>query len=668
MSAKRGVKMHLLRILRDTGGNVMPMAAVGMLVMAALVGGGVDMSHAYRVQSRLQAACDAGVLAARKTVNVEQNGYSSRVERTARDYFEANFDKNQQAVRDEPVFTPSSPDGGDTIKGTASATVDTAIMRIFGFNTMPVSVDCTASMGVGNSDITMVLDVTGSMAWAADGDKNPARSGKTTRLYDLQAAMKNFYTTVKTSADRSGARIRYAFVPYSSSVNVGHLLMDLDPDYIVDRYRIQSRQWVDWNDPVVTAQPQTTTCCGSEQRDNQASQYSGPYTSSSTCNSKIPATPAWANNGSATTTTTVTLSSSGDKIEQISSTQQQRRYKYYCSKSGNSYYVYRKYEYQNVVTSFQQTSTAKEWLTDATHASSADNLIFRQVEYDVSRYKTFADNVRTFTGGTYNNYTDTWSSPAWVTSAVWAGCIEERETVAEADFSYANNVISPTEAIDLNIDLEPDSDASTQWAPMWPEVAYLRENASGDLISDAFSFEGSQAGSYCPVKSQLLTEMTQKQFNDYANSLSPNGATYHDIGILWGARLSSPNGIFAANVNARPSNGGEVSRHMIFMTDGEMAPNNDIQTSYGIEWHDRRVTDDGSSENDDRHTSRFLALCEAVKGRGIRLWVIAFGTGLTTDLQTCASPSSSFAASSSTQLNAAFQTIGTQVGELRITQ
>jgi hypothetical protein len=57
-----------------------------------------------------------------------------------------------------------------------------------------------------------------------------------------------------------------------------------------------------------------------------------------------------------------------------------------------------------------------------------------------------------------------------------------------------------------------------------------------------------------------------------------------------------------------------------------------------------------------------------VKAKGIRLWVIAFGTSLTTNLRTCASTSSSFTASNASQLDAAFQEIANQVGELRLTQ
>ena len=57
-----------------------------------------------------------------------------------------------------------------------------------------------------------------------------------------------------------------------------------------------------------------------------------------------------------------------------------------------------------------------------------------------------------------------------------------------------------------------------------------------------------------------------------------------------------------------------------------------------------------------------------MKAKGIRIWAIAFTTGLTTDLTYCASANSAFTASNASQLNAAFQEIAKQVGELRVMQ
>ena len=113
------------------------------------------------------------------------------------------------------------------------------------------------------------------------------------------------------------------------------------------------------------------------------------------------------------------------------------------------------------------------------------------------------------------------------------------------------------------------------------------------------------------------------------------------------------------------------------MTDGVLNAEMNTSTLYGIEFHDRRVTPGGASETQQeaRHRSRYLAICEAIKARGIRLWVIAFGSGVTlsddldgNDGDGCSSPGSAFRAVDSAALDNAFQEIATQVGELRVTQ
>lgn len=162
--------------------------------------------------------------------------------------------------------------------------------------------------------------------------------------------------------------------------------------------------------------------------------------------------------------------------------------------------------------------------------------------------------------------------------------------------------------------------------------------------------------------------MDRATYFTYADGLVPAGGTYHDIGMTWGARLLSPDGIWSANVREKPDNGGEVARHLIFMTDGEMSPSYSIQSSWGVEYHDHRVTDDGYTHDLERHNSRFLALCEAVKAKGIRIWVIAFAANITTELAACASTDSSFTAENASELEESFQSIAKQVGELRMIQ
>lgn len=650
----------------DSRGSVLPIGAAGLFVLTALIGSGVDMSRAYKAQNRLQAACDAGVLAGRKAVDMD--GFDADVENEANAYFDNNFNPAEQGASDV-TFTPTSPDEGNTVVGQASADVESTVMRVFGFDTIPVSASCSASMGVGNSDVTMVLDTTGSM-----GDR--LEWGGPHKIEMLQDAMKNFYDTVNGSVAGGNARIRYAFVPYSQSINVGRLLYDRDPSFLVDQRVIQSREAVyikkvaevfdHWADPIITTDPGESRETGTSEGRLNGDEYSKKRD----CTDALPDSTLWLNSGGTTSDSDISINPRGQRVTTTTTTQQQSRTTYTCVKetrgSGKNKVTY----YAPYFTTYSRSSynyvyETQDPVTISTEVPEFSHFLYKPVSYDVSSYKAFS-SVVTPTG---DDGTDV--------SSLWDGCIEERETTPAASFNF-NKItgITPSSAQDLDIDSAPDGSDDSKWAPMWPEVAYYRTSfvATGpgrgryDLANNGESMTGGLAPSSCPQKAQLLRPMSEGEYDAYADSLYAAGNTYHDLGILWGARISSPQGIFADNVNEEPSNGGNVSRHLIFMTDGQMMPSIGIQSSYGVEFHDRRVTANGVNLHSRRHTSRFLALCEAVRAKGIRLWVIAFSTGLSDDLEECASDGSAFTAEDSEELNRAFQEIAKEVGELRITQ
>jgi Flp pilus assembly protein TadG len=618
-----GARRGSTAFLRNTRGNVLPLAAIGMLLSAALVGGGIDMSRAYRAKNRLQSACDAAALAGRRAVTTNGFQKNGPEEAQAINYFNTNFDQASfEAAHTTTSFTSS--DNGQTIVGTASTTLPLTVMKIFGFGSFDLTVNCQASMGVGNSDVVMVLDTTGSMG---------TKLGRGTRISALRDAMKNFYTTVKTATQGTNARIRYGFVPYSSTVNVGRLLYALDPSYLRNTWTIQSRQ------AVPDGRPYTTD---SDDDEGRTRTDGTAYGSRNACEADLGATP-WTDDGDSSAPGTVSNrqnNGSGAQSWTVTTSRQPQQRTVYteCSRSGGDYYRRYYVETRNV-------ETRQDW-----------KWAYQPVTYDVSSYKAFS-SVSTNTG----NY-------GAAVSSTWNGCIEERGTTNASSFSYATTTgLTPSAATDLDIDTAP-SDDNTRWAPMWPDVAYHRANSSGRSSNTTPSDYGYQASAYCPYQAQLLTEMSQSDFNAYADSLREEGSTYLDIGMIWGGRLSSPEGIFKANVTDAPANGGNVSRHIIFMTDGIMEPSNDILSAWGIEYHDRRVTSDGSSNDASRHTSRFLAVCEEIKAKGIRIWAISFTSGTSSDLQTCASDNSYFNADDADALNNAFQEIAKQVGELRLTQ
>ncbi|MFN4136298.1 MAG: pilus assembly protein TadG-related protein [Novosphingobium sp.] len=636
-------------LLRNRSGNILPLAAMAIFAVAALIGGAVDISRAWRTHTRLQAACDAGVLAGRRAVT--NKGYDKKADDEAKSYFAANFVEEIYGSRDT-TFSASSADKGETIDGIATTRLPPLLMQLFGYGAMDIVTRCTASMQIGNSDVMMVLDTTGSMDWILQGNQ--------TRIQALRASMKSFYDTVETAVSGTNARVRYGFVPYSSSVNVGHLLINLNPDYVVDSWTIQSRIPIYRNQTVTTGYQAPTA--GAPTTTTSPVTWSGWTNHSGTsfgtlamCNSTLPADTAWTNSGPATTTTTTTINGAGQQVTTTTTTQPQTMIDYQCNGLLLLFNQQRRTGSRNLITTVVSTANPIQ-----TTIQVFDRWEYRPVTYNTSRYKLFED-VTTNTG----------DNGAAVTSR-WQGCIEERQTEKADAYSWSSiSGFTPSGALDLDIDRAPDGSQATKWAPMWPEVAYIRTyvwNGTTYMDPNTPTASGQRAASFCPSRARLLAPMSKADFYAYADALKPEGATYHDIGLVWGGRMISPDGMWRDNVREVPSNRGEVSRHLIFMTDGEMAPNFSIQSSWGIEYHDRRVTNDGVTNQTARHNSRFLAICEAVKAKGIRLWVIAFAQAMTQPLATCASSNSAFTASNASQLEAAFQSIAKQVGQLRVVQ
>lgn len=220
------------RLAHDEAGNTLMLAGAALLPLLGMVGGGVDMSRAYLANSRLQQACDAGVLAARKRLgsSVALDGsIPSDVATIGNRFFNINF-QNGAYGTDERSFEMTLEDDY-AITGEASVDVPTALMNVFGINEVPIAVECEARLSFPNLDLMMAIDVTGSMRHTNSGDSQ-------SRIESVKSVIRNFHARLEGSKAQ-GVRLRYGFVPYASNVNVGHLLED---SWVVDDWTYQSRQ------------------------------------------------------------------------------------------------------------------------------------------------------------------------------------------------------------------------------------------------------------------------------------------------------------------------------------------------------------------------------------------------------------------------------------------
>ncbi|RVT43120.1 Tad domain-containing protein [Sphingobium algorifonticola] len=650
-------------LLRNTRGNVLPMVAAGMFPMLGLIGGGVDMSRIYLTKSRLQQACDAGALAGRKMMaGGSWTANSNAANTAARAMFDANFVDGAYGTTGR---TRTFTENAGTVTGTTSVTVPMALMKLFGVTSRQLTVTCQAEMRIPNSDVMFVLDNTGSMAQCASGNS----CGSDTKIVGLRAAVKCFYEalakidtdedcgSVPTTANGSDVQLRFGFVPYAVNVNVGRLLQN---NWMVDEHLYQSRV------PVLKATASlVATSNGSYGSWSGYTTY-GTYTdvdSQDDCDDLANSFDANLDNGTEGAPFNQKYTGRSDAFPtdtlvdfDVNMPMRQRDAKRQSYSSSTDTCVV-----ESRTRNFTQRRTYTYF----------DYYTYRPVTLNVSALKTG--------GSTWANSISLPRDTRGVyASTTWTGCIEERQAhVADSDPSNDYNPI-PATAFDMDIDMIPTSDPATQWKPQLQDVQWGRFDGSGNTVANvdtAGNLARNYTGPNCPVAARRLQEyLSATDYEDYVDSMTPAGNTYHDIGLIWGARLLSPTGLFAAD-NATTPEGGEIQRHLIFMTDGDTVTDNRNVSPYGIAWWDRRQSNSASAPSNALLTSnvnaRMQALCTNVKNRNITLWVISFGSGVSnaaqTALQNCASPGRFYSAADSAQLIDQFRQIADNISQLRLT-
>jgi hypothetical protein len=661
----------LRRVLVDRSGNTLVIVAAAIAPLLAMVGGGVDMGRSYLSQSRLQQACDAGVLAARKRLGSEAAVTGEIPALTAeigQRFFNINFRSGAYGTENRDFVMTLEEDFA--ISGVATVDVPTTLMQVFGFTNVPIKVECEAQINFPSTDVMMVLDVTGSMGRTNPGDSSP-------RLAVMKETVSSFHAQLAAAA-QAGARVRYGFVPYSTNVNVLHLLKD---EWVVDEWEYQSRKSVMVTSISTATRYSDATRISGTRGESTVETYPASFseTSGYHCASK-PADAVTKTERETNTRTQLTLSPVGTRTTTtIERTQNGTAYE--ARLAGQQCTVVA-IAYTNYVDRYDRITEPAlriepQWK-------------YAQYLYDVSDWRTASN-----------------------------GCIEERATYEIDNYG----AVDLNRALDLNLDLVPGSDprhtnaglidsllgivgslpglgggdddddddddeggdgevsaSSTydisKWRPMYPghqHIRAMRWDGSGDFqqadvtTPDDFLTPVGLGTASCPAPARKLATMTAEEVEQYLATLEARGNTYHDIGMIWGGRLLSPTGLFAAENGDVP--GSPTSRHLIFLTDGETAPLDVSYSSYGIEPLDQRRWSPGSSLSlTQTIEQRFQFTCGEVKRRNITVWIIGFGTVLSDVMRDCAGEGHYFEAADAAELNASFATIADSISDLRVSR
>lgn len=658
MGREKPVRKSFLRsLLHDTAANTIVISAAALVPLTAMVGGGIDASRYYMAASRMQAACDAGALAARQAMITDT--FTSTHREVGLNFFDQNYESGMFGLAGGTRDFTSDGDG--VVLGTASGTLPTSIMGIFGYGSFDIEVSCSAEVNISNSDIMFVVDVTGSMACAPNGSN--CSSGSDSKIVALRSAVLNFYDTVEAATSAS-AQVRYGFVPYSQQANVG---FSIPREYMANRHNYQSRvarfreeftvipevpaNGVNVGDEIVISDqweylPRSLSNFGSTNTGHYRfrTDWTSPRTNAQNfCWNTLPGTRAvggatWQVFPGTEYRTDVWSSGTNNRGGCFGRVRKTR----IATEADVVLYqpeqIIRSVVWQDYL--YCQVDTAAATPCNVTNPAGSPagwETVDLATLYDDNQIQLPTGNQ-----GAMVNHT-------------WDGCVEEAPTVLTGVYDPL-----PANAFDININHVPVNDAQ-KWKPALRNAVWWQQDPL------ARTGEQTRPGYACPAAARKLTEISRTDLQSYVNGLNATGQTYHDIGMTWGARFISPRGIFSAENSTAP-NGDAIARHIVFMTDGAQVNSNGNYSTQGIEFWDRRITGDGNGSTEiTRRAARLQAVCKAARQENITVWVVAFGTTLTQNLIDCASPGRAFQASDSATLNARFQEIAQKIAALRLT-
>ncbi len=143
----------------DRLGNVAVTFALVLTPVTASVGGALDYTRTYTIGAEIQSALDTGVLAAASLSQTRD------AETVVRAYVEAAIAEHRGVI--ETLVVTVSPNvalNARTVAAQATVTVPTVLLGVAGVDRLTMSRDSEATEQMRNLEISLVLDVSGSMS------------------------------------------------------------------------------------------------------------------------------------------------------------------------------------------------------------------------------------------------------------------------------------------------------------------------------------------------------------------------------------------------------------------------------------------------------------------------------------------------------------------------
>ena len=195
---------RLRPFLADRRGSVAVFVAFAIVPLIGFVGIGTDSARAFMVKSRLSSAVDAAGLAGGRSFFAVTRDDDIVM------FFNANFPSGYMgATISGPNFIID--EATETIAITASATVPTAFMRLFGYETITVSASAEITRQMEMLDVVLAIDMSGSME---------SSSGSGTSRITAARDAANILVDILFGNEGTKDLLQIGLVPWNGKVNI----------------------------------------------------------------------------------------------------------------------------------------------------------------------------------------------------------------------------------------------------------------------------------------------------------------------------------------------------------------------------------------------------------------------------------------------------------------
>ncbi len=201
------------KFVRNQGGNVGIIFALAAVPAFALMGGIVDYANIQNEKNRIQAALDAGTLAAMQLKDLDETAAKNKV----KEYLASNYHPSSGVTvnfNDIDVDISTTADGVRQVTASLNIEIRTTFWGLVGVPNANMKIVSQTRAGSKSLEVVLVLDNTGSMDDEIPGD------GKK-KIEALRESAKALVDTLKSVSGNSYANsVKVGLVPFTNYVRV----------------------------------------------------------------------------------------------------------------------------------------------------------------------------------------------------------------------------------------------------------------------------------------------------------------------------------------------------------------------------------------------------------------------------------------------------------------